>query len=92
MVATEVLGDLNGDGIVNIQDVVLIAASFGEAGENNADLNGDQRSRSRLDCECFREYAPSAHIVSSTGGTMAASRQGRSIAIAPNLHTGSLLL
>ena len=41
MVATEVLGDLNGDGIVNIQDVVLIAASFGEAGENNADLNGD---------------------------------------------------
>ena len=41
MADTEVLGDLNGDGIVNIQDVVLIAASFGEAGENNADLNGD---------------------------------------------------
>ena len=41
MVATEVLGDLNGDGVVNVQDVVLIAASFGEAGENNADLNGD---------------------------------------------------
>ena len=41
MVATEVLGDLNGDGVVNVQDVVLIATSFGEAGENNADLNGD---------------------------------------------------
>ena len=33
MVATEVLGDLNGDGVVNVQDVVLIATSFGEAGE-----------------------------------------------------------
>ena len=41
MADTEVLGDLNGDGVVNVQDVVLIAASFGEAGENNADLNGD---------------------------------------------------
>ena len=41
MADTEVLGDLNGDGIVNIQDVVLIAASFGTAGENGADLNGD---------------------------------------------------
>ena len=33
--------DLNGDGVVNIQDIVLIAASFGESGESNADLNGD---------------------------------------------------
>ena len=41
MVATEVLGDLNGDGMVNIQDIVLIAASFGESGESNADVNGD---------------------------------------------------
>ncbi len=41
MVATEVLGDLNGDGMVNIQDIVLIAASFGESGESSADLNGD---------------------------------------------------
>ena len=41
MVATEVLGDVNGDGMVNIQDIVLIAASFGESGESNADVNGD---------------------------------------------------
>ncbi len=41
MVATGIVGDLNGDGMVNIQDIVLIAASFGEAGENGADLNGD---------------------------------------------------
>ena len=37
----EILADVNGDGVVNIQDIVLIAASFGEAGENSADLNGD---------------------------------------------------
>ena len=27
------LADVNGDGVVNIQDVVLVAASFGAAGE-----------------------------------------------------------
>ena len=41
MLTTEVVGDLNGDGMVNIQDIVLIAASFGETGESDADLNGD---------------------------------------------------
>ena len=33
--------DVNGDGVVNIQDLVLIASSFGQAGENPADVNGD---------------------------------------------------
>ena len=33
--------DINGDGIVTIQDLVLVAANFGEAGENAADVNGD---------------------------------------------------
>ena len=33
--------DVNGDGIVNIQDVVLIALSLGQAGQNPADVNGD---------------------------------------------------
>ena len=41
MIATAVLGDLNGDGMVNIQDIMLIAASFGASDENDADLNGD---------------------------------------------------
>ena len=41
ILAPEVVADLNGDGMVNIQDIVLIAASFGEAGENGADLNND---------------------------------------------------
>ena len=41
MVATEIVGDLNGDGVVNIQDIVLIASSFGESSESDADLNGD---------------------------------------------------
>ena len=37
----ELVDDVNGDGVFNIQDVVLIAASFGASGENNADLNDD---------------------------------------------------
>ena len=34
-------GDVNGDGVVNIQDLVLVASNFGEAGQNVADVNGD---------------------------------------------------
>ena len=34
--------DINGDGIVNIQDMVLVATNFGETGENAADVNGDR--------------------------------------------------
>ena len=34
--------DINGDGIVNIQDLTLVAAQIGEAGEDTpADVNGD---------------------------------------------------
>ena len=33
--------DVNKDGVVNIQDLVLVASSFGETGENNTDVNGD---------------------------------------------------
>ena len=35
------LEDVNGDGVVNILDLVLVAANLGKIGENNADLNGD---------------------------------------------------
>ena len=34
-------GDVNSDGIVNIQDLVLVASSFGETGQSGADINGD---------------------------------------------------
>ena len=40
-ILAQILGDLNLDGIINIQDIVLIAASFGEVTESEADLNGD---------------------------------------------------
>ena len=33
--------DVNGDGVVNIQDLVLVASNFGATGENTADVNGD---------------------------------------------------
>ena len=33
--------DLNSDGIVNIQDLVLVASNFGKIGQNAADVNND---------------------------------------------------
>ena len=35
------VGDLNHDGVVNIQDLVLVASQFGTTGPSAADLNGD---------------------------------------------------
>ena len=37
----ELKGDVNGDGVVNIQDLVLVASNFGGTGQNVADVNGD---------------------------------------------------
>ena len=34
--------DINEDGRMNIQDLVFVAANFGETGENPADVNGDR--------------------------------------------------
>ena len=33
--------DINSDGVVNIQDLVLVASNFGQSGGNSADVNGD---------------------------------------------------
>ena len=33
--------DVNADGVVNIQDLVLVSANFGKTGKNVADVNGD---------------------------------------------------
>jgi Ca2+-binding EF-hand superfamily protein len=32
---------VNRDGIVNVQDLVLVANNIGEQGQNRADVNGD---------------------------------------------------
>ena len=34
-------GDVNKDGVVNIQDLVVVGANFGQTGQNSADVNGD---------------------------------------------------
>ena len=34
-------GDINEDGVVNIQDLVLVAGQFGQSGQNSADVNKD---------------------------------------------------
>ena len=34
-------GDVNGDSVVNVFDLVQVAANFAETGENDADVNGD---------------------------------------------------
>ena len=33
--------DVNGDGVVNIQDLVIVSSRLGQTGENEADVNGD---------------------------------------------------
>ena len=33
--------DINGDGVVNILDLVSVSSNFGKTGENTADVNGD---------------------------------------------------
>ena len=40
-VAFDNVADVNGDGVVNIQDLVLVSGQLGKTGENSADVNGD---------------------------------------------------
>ncbi len=39
--AKKILGDLNRDGVVNIQDLAIVGAHLGRRGHNSADINGD---------------------------------------------------
>ena len=40
-VPTKLKEDLNGDGVVNILDIVAVASAIGETGDHVADINGD---------------------------------------------------
>ena len=37
----KISADINGDGVVNIQDLVLVSSNFGQRGQNSADVNSD---------------------------------------------------
>ena len=37
-----IFGDINRDGVVNIQDLVIVNVRFGQTGKNSADINGDR--------------------------------------------------
>ena len=39
--ASRLAADVNGDGIVNIQDLVLVSSNLGQTGQSRADVNGD---------------------------------------------------
>ena len=39
--AEEILGDINRDGVVDILDLTIVGARYGQRGQNSADLNGD---------------------------------------------------
>ena len=39
--AEAIFGDINRDGVVNIQDLIIVNARFGQRGKNSADLNVD---------------------------------------------------
>jgi len=39
--AEETVGDINHDGVVDILDLTIVGARFGQRGHNSADLNGD---------------------------------------------------
>ena len=39
--AEPILGDINRDGVVDILDLTIVGARFGQRGHNSADLNGD---------------------------------------------------
>ncbi len=39
--AEKIVGDINSDGVVNIQDLIIVGARYGQRGQNDADLNGD---------------------------------------------------
>ena len=37
----KIVGDVDHDGVVDIQDLVIVGARFGQRGQNSADINGD---------------------------------------------------
>ena len=75
--ASQPVADINGDGIVNIQDMVLVSSNFGKTEQNSADVNGDgvvNISDLVLVADAFGEgaaAAPTLHVSHIEGLTAA---------------------
>ena len=68
--STGLKGDVNGDGTVNIADLVLVAGALGKTGQNAADVNGDSVVNIadlvlgcwRIGYKCRRTFSASPHL------------------------------
>ena len=81
--------DINGDGIVNVLDLTLVASRFGQTGQNVADVNGDsvvdrQDIIQIIDALEAAGAAPSAHP--RTISTLTAEKLQRWIGYAKQLN------
>ena len=91
--APQLVADVNGDGVVNIQDLVLVSGQFGKTGEHVADVNGDGVVNIQdlvLVAGAFGEgaAAPSVHAISLSRLT-ASDVEGWLIEAQESMRSGS---
>ena len=73
--------DVNGDGVVNIDDLILVFSSIGQTGENSTDVNGDgvvdvaDFNLVLAAAEANEAAAPALHLLKTLEGITAADVQ-----------------
>ena len=98
----QLTADVNSDGVVNIQDLVLVSSNFGQTGQNQADVNGDgvvNISDLVLVAGAFGEgaaSAPSLHLSDLEGLTTAKLQdlltQARQMALTDPIYLRGILV